>query len=110
MEKSLFDKYGGFSTVSKIVLTLYDRLLEDDEIEIAGISGTSAGALNGAALKAGMIEGGREGARANLDWFRLREQELEGEADEALREDVRLRLLEDEQQGDPRQKSASCDG
>lgn len=46
-----------------------DRLLDDDEIEIAGISGTSAGALNGAALKAGIIEGGREGARANLDWL-----------------------------------------
>lgn len=46
-----------------------DRLLEDDEIEIAGISGASAGALNGAALKAGMIEGGREGAKANLDWL-----------------------------------------
>ncbi|RZW04857.1 MAG: patatin-like phospholipase family protein [Rhodobacteraceae bacterium] len=46
-----------------------DRLLEDDDIEIAGISGTSAGALNGAALKAGMIEGGRDGARANLDWL-----------------------------------------
>jgi len=46
-----------------------DRLLADDEIEIAGISGTSAGALNGAALKAGLIEGGRDGARANLDWL-----------------------------------------
>ncbi|MEO1138360.1 MAG: group 1 truncated hemoglobin [Pseudomonadota bacterium] len=32
MEKSLFEKYGGFSTVSKIVLTLYDRLLEDDDV------------------------------------------------------------------------------
>lgn len=32
MEKSLFDKYGGFSTVSKIVLSLYDRLLEDDDV------------------------------------------------------------------------------
>ncbi len=32
-----------------------DRLLEDEELEICGISGTSAGALNGAALKAGMI-------------------------------------------------------
>ncbi len=32
MEKSLFNKYGGFSTVSKIVLTLYDRLLEDDDV------------------------------------------------------------------------------
>ena len=46
-----------------------DRLLEDPDIEIAGLSGTSAGALNGAALKAGMIEAGREGARENLDWL-----------------------------------------
>lgn len=46
-----------------------DRILEDEDIEIAGISGTSAGALNGAALKAGMITGGRAGARANLDWL-----------------------------------------
>ncbi len=30
------------------------RILEDDQIEIAAISGTSAGALNGAALKAGL--------------------------------------------------------
>ncbi|PIL19400.1 hypothetical protein P775_14760 [Puniceibacterium antarcticum] len=46
-----------------------DRILEDDGIEIAAISGTSAGALNGAALKAGMMEGGAEGARRNLDWL-----------------------------------------
>lgn len=46
-----------------------DRILEDEEIEIAAISGTSAGALNGAALKAGMVIGGREGARKNLDWL-----------------------------------------
>ncbi len=46
-----------------------DRLLEDKTIEIAGISGTSAGALNGAALKAGLVQGGREGARENLDWL-----------------------------------------
>ena len=46
-----------------------DRLLEDEAIEIAGISGTSAGALNGAALKSGMLENGRAGARANLDWL-----------------------------------------
>ncbi|MBM9595596.1 patatin-like phospholipase family protein [Roseitranquillus sediminis] len=43
-----------------------DRLLREPDIEIAAISGTSAGALNGAALKAGMIHGGREGARENL--------------------------------------------
>lgn len=46
-----------------------DRLLEDDSVEIAGISGTSAGALNGAALKSGLVEGGRKGARDNLDWL-----------------------------------------
>lgn len=46
-----------------------DRLLSDDRIEIAGISGTSAGALNGAALKAGLLMGGPEAARANLDWL-----------------------------------------
>ncbi|WP_299843866.1 patatin-like phospholipase family protein [uncultured Roseovarius sp.] len=46
-----------------------DRLLEDERIEIAGISGTSAGALNGAALKAGWLLNGREGARENLDWL-----------------------------------------
>lgn len=46
-----------------------DRILDDEDIEIAGISGTSAGALNGAALKSGWVVGGREGAREMLDWF-----------------------------------------
>ncbi|UWR24015.1 patatin-like phospholipase family protein [Sulfitobacter sp. S190] len=46
-----------------------DRLLQEEDIEVCGISGTSAGALNGAALKSGMIVGGREGARENLDWL-----------------------------------------
>ena len=46
-----------------------DRILEDERIEIAAISGTSAGAMNGAALKAGMATGGRDGAKENLDWF-----------------------------------------
>jgi len=45
-----------------------DRLLADDRVEIAGISGTSAGALNGAAVKAGMVARGKEGARENLAW------------------------------------------
>ncbi|WP_134726788.1 patatin-like phospholipase family protein [Paracoccus luteus] len=48
-----------------------DRLLEGDEIEIAAISGTSAGALNGAAVKAGLASApgadGRRAARENLD-------------------------------------------
>mgnify|MGYP001071091006 CR=1 FL=1 len=46
-----------------------DRLLEEPEIEISGISGTSAGAMNGAALKSGWIDGGAEGARERLDWL-----------------------------------------
>ena len=46
-----------------------DRLLEEPWIEVAGISGTSAGALNGAALKAGLARGSRERARENLDWL-----------------------------------------
>ena len=46
-----------------------DRLLEEEDIEIAAISGTSAGAMNAAAFKAGLLAGGRDGARENLDWF-----------------------------------------
>ena len=46
-----------------------DRLLEDDSIEIAALSGTSAGALNGAALKAGWLNGRHEGARESLSWL-----------------------------------------
>lgn len=49
-----------------------DRLLDEEWLEVAAISGTSAGALNGAALKAGLAAGGqgragREAARRNLD-------------------------------------------
>ncbi|AOW12532.1 patatin [Hydrogenophaga crassostreae] len=46
-----------------------DRLLEEEWLEIAGISGTSAGAMNAVALAAGLMEGGREGARACLRRF-----------------------------------------
>ncbi len=46
-----------------------DRLLEEERLEIAGLSGTSAGALNAAALKSGLLEDGRDGARAKLDWL-----------------------------------------
>ena len=46
-----------------------DRLLEDDRLEIEGISGTSAGAMNAAVLAYGHGEGGRAGARAALDRF-----------------------------------------
>ncbi len=46
-----------------------DRILEEEDVEIAAISGTSAGALNGAALKAGLVEGDRQTARDNLNWL-----------------------------------------
>lgn len=46
-----------------------DRLLEDERIEIAAISGSSAGAMCAVVLAEGMETGGREGARANLRSF-----------------------------------------
>lgn len=46
-----------------------DTLLQDTRIEVAALSGTSAGALNAAAFKAGYVNGGREGARETLDWL-----------------------------------------
>lgn len=46
-----------------------DRLLQDDSLEIAGVSGTSAGAMNAVALAAGLMAGGRDGARECLGRF-----------------------------------------
>ena len=46
-----------------------DRLLEEDRLEIAGISGTSAGAMNAAMVKTGLLHSGRDGARDQLDRF-----------------------------------------
>ena len=43
-----------------------DRLLEDETLDVAWISATSAGAVNAVALAAGLAEGGRAGARAKL--------------------------------------------
>ena len=43
-----------------------DRLLEDEALDIGWISATSAGAVNAVALAAGLVEGGRAGARAKL--------------------------------------------
>lgn len=53
-----------------------DRLLEDETLEIAAISGTSAGAMNAVALAAGLMEGGRDGARRVLRQFWERVAEL----------------------------------
>jgi NTE family protein len=46
-----------------------DRLLEDERINIEGISGASAGAMNAVALAHGWTVGGREGARLALKNF-----------------------------------------
>lgn len=46
-----------------------DRLLEDPHLEIDSISGTSAGAMNGAVLVDGYAKGGRDGAREALKNF-----------------------------------------
>lgn len=70
-----------------------DRLLEEEDVEIAAISGTSAGALNGAALKAGMVRGGRAGARENLDWLWAQMGALEGDGADAWLRAVDLGLL-----------------
>ena len=46
-----------------------DRLLEESWLKIEGISGTSAGAMNAAALISGYVEGGPQAARAALELF-----------------------------------------
>ena len=50
-----------------------DRLLEEETLEIAAISGTSAGALNGAAVKCGLARGSRALAAEVLErvWTRV---------------------------------------
>jgi NTE family protein len=46
-----------------------DRLMQEDWLQIDGISGTSAGAMNAAVLADGYAEGGVAGARAALEQF-----------------------------------------
>ena len=46
-----------------------DRLLEEDWLQIDGISGTSAGAMNAAVLAHGYVQGGAQGARDALEGF-----------------------------------------
>ena len=46
-----------------------DRLLEEPWLEIDGISGTSAGAMNAAVLADGYVKGGPSGAREALEKF-----------------------------------------
>lgn len=46
-----------------------DRLLAQDEIVIAAVSGTSAGAMNAVVVADGLVAGGRPAARAALESF-----------------------------------------
>ena len=46
-----------------------DRLLEDGRFRFGAVSGTSAGAMNAVILAAGLLDGGRDGARARLEAF-----------------------------------------
>jgi NTE family protein len=46
-----------------------DRILQEEWLEIEGISGTSAGAMNAAVLAYGYAKDGRQGARTALETF-----------------------------------------
>lgn len=46
-----------------------DRMLEDPSLEIIGVTGTSAGAMNAAVLADGLLQGGAAAARKNLRGF-----------------------------------------
>lgn len=52
-----------------------DAMLEHDDIEIEGVSGTSAGGMNAACVVQGLLRGGNQGARDLLKeyWTRLGE-------------------------------------
>lgn len=67
-----------------------DRLLQDGDIAIDGITATSAGAMNAAALKRGWLSGGREGAREWLERFWLRLTGLAGPGSAAIIDWLRL--------------------
>lgn len=65
-----------------------DRLLEDQRVEIEGITGASAGAMNAVALAAGFADGDREEARASLRRF------WQGVLDEARNSPLRRSPIE----------------
>lgn len=46
-----------------------DRILQDDALEISGVSGTSAGAMNAAVMASGYAKGGASAAREALHQF-----------------------------------------
>lgn len=52
-----------------------DRLLEHGQIDISAISGTSAGAMNAVVMADGLMRGGNDGAREQLERFWRRTSE-----------------------------------
>ncbi|MDR2268056.1 MAG: patatin-like phospholipase family protein, partial [Holosporaceae bacterium] len=46
-----------------------DRLLQEKDLVVEGVSGTSAGGMNAIATAQGIIEGGNEGGRQLLDKY-----------------------------------------
>jgi NTE family protein len=48
---------------------IIERLLEDEHLEIRAVTAASAGAMNAVALAWGLIENGREGAKARLESY-----------------------------------------
>ena len=55
-----------------------DQLLDDATIDIVGVTGTSAGAMNGAVLVDGLVRGGREQARAELRRYWEESEQCQG--------------------------------
>jgi NTE family protein len=53
-----------------------DRLLEEEQLVIEGISGTSAGAMNAVMLASGMVRGGVAGAKEAMEHFWKRVSEV----------------------------------
>lgn len=46
-----------------------DRMLEEESLEVDGLSGTSAGGMNAVAVAQGVAQGGNQGGREMLDLF-----------------------------------------
>jgi len=59
----------GGGALGALTWGVLDRLLEEPDLAIEGVSGSSAGAMNAVALAHGLTTGGAEGARQTLDAF-----------------------------------------
>jgi len=83
----------GGGTQGAFTWGVLDRLLEDERLEIAAVSGTSAGAMNAVVLADGLMAGGRGAARERLRrfWTRVSEAASAGTALAALFGDWSMR-------------------